>query len=206
MVLLAVSVSRAAVVTKYTTQADFNTAVATTGDVETTIDYTKLTGYTDWQHVNPITVGPVTVRVTMRTAGDGKPNDGLYWIDGVVPSDAEGPIKISLDSSSIHSALGVVVPGGWGGTPAVFTGTVGLTDSTTFSFTTGISDRFLGYVSTTPGVGISSITFNNKESGLAVAPYFRAVSYSSAVPEPSACVLAGIGLIGLAAYALRKRR
>lgn len=206
MTLLAVNVSWAAVVTKYTTQAAFNAAVASTGNVETTIDYTTLTGYTAWQHVNPITVGPVTVRVTMRTAGDGNPNDGLYWVNGLVPSDAEGPITISLNSSSIHSALGVVVPSGWGGTTAVFTGTVGLTDSTTISFTTGISDMFLGYVSTTPGVGISSITFNNKESGVAVAPFFRAVSYSSAAPEPSACVLAGIGLISLAAYALRKWR
>lgn len=38
MVLLAVNVSWAAVVTKYTIQATFNTAVACTGDVETTID------------------------------------------------------------------------------------------------------------------------------------------------------------------------
>jgi hypothetical protein len=87
-------------------------------------------------------------------------------------------------------------------------GLITLSDDTTrtfeFSAATSSTLDFLGIVSTTPGVSIRSITAYGDGAGY-VAPGVVGVTYGYAVPEPSTVTLVTVGLLGLLAYAWRKR-
>lgn len=115
---------------------------------------------------------------------------------------------ISLAVNSYH-ALGADVQG-CGTGYATVAGKFILSDATeqAFSVVLGDAKGFIGLVSTNPAAAVTSMVFYSDALGTPGrgAPSVFNTTYGNAVPEPSACVLAVVGMVGLLAYAWRKRR
>lgn len=183
-------------IVQYTSESDFNTAVASLGETPTFENFAGRVEWPNYTNINPYINGRLRIS-SIRPL--------MMYPDGLVYDDDYGAsATVAVNGNAEAIGVNMTFPNA---SRPTFTGTALLSDATSETFsvdnTSPGSLYFLGYVSTTPGIGITSITFNgNTESA-----HLATVSYAGTVatPEPGTCVLVLTGLLGLLAYAWRRR-
>ena len=234
VVTLAVTSGAFAGVITYTDESAFNAALTSSQSAA----YQGLTGAGTYNMLStPLTVSGITL--TNFATGSNSGQDSQLWElqgkitsgwgyplagqGGVAPNATNNTTLTGYSASS--NAFGVEVFGNNASPYVSDQVVVTFSDSTTSTLTVtfpmfstgGVANTpgFVGVISTTPGVTISSVLFPGTST--ANSPYYsmpqyyqtpvlNKVTFGVSVPEPSTLALAVTGMIGLLCYAWRKRR